>query len=290
MDTLRIENDELSCLFASKGAELISLVHKPTNREVLWSGDATVWGRHAPVLFPIVGKLVDNEYFYKGKSYSLPQHGFARDNEFQVVSKSNNHIQFLLTHSEQTFVVYPFYFNLYISYTLNGSALTTQYKIENTGEDLMYYSIGAHPGFKCPILPTDTFESCYLEFSSNEKLQRILLKDGLRSDQTEEVEMEENKLNLSVDLFKVKDAIVVKALKSNSIFLRSKNHSHGLEFTATNYSWYGIWSKPGPFVCLEPWMGVADHLSHSKSIIDKEGILTLAPKKAEEFSFKINVF
>jgi galactose mutarotase-like enzyme len=290
MNDLIIENNALKCIFSLKGAELTSLFHKPTNREVLWNGDATIWGRQAPVLFPIVGKLLDNEYHYKSKTYHLPQHGFARDHEFIIVSHSINHIQFLLTYSEQTLLVYPFPFKLFITYTLNNSELITQYKIENEGDDLMYYSIGAHPGFRCPILPSDTFETCYLEFSSNENLNRVLLKNGLRSDITETIELVDNKLFLNNDLFQVKDAIVVKSLQSNAIFLKSKNHLHGLQFTALGYSWYGIWSKPGPFVCLEPWMGVADKISHSKELEDKEGVLKLLPKMSDDFTFKISVF
>jgi galactose mutarotase-like enzyme len=290
MHTLTIENDDLLCTFVSKGAELTSLYHKPTNREVLWNGDPSVWARQAPVLFPIVGKLVDNEYVYNHSTYRLPQHGFARDSHFTILAHQNNCIQFLLSSTEESLAVYPFNFQLIITYTLDGSQLTTQYKVVNMGSKNMYYSIGAHPGFKCPIMPTDTFDSCYLEFSSNETFHRILLKEGLRTDDSELLVLDKNRLQLNENLFKVKDAIVLKNIQSQTLFLKSMHHPHGLAFTAKNYSWYGIWSKPGPFICLEPWMGVADHVSHSKELTQKEAILDLDPQNHHVFEFQIDVF
>lgn len=287
-----LENDLVKVSVTSAGAELVEIIYKPTGINYLWSGDSAVWGRRAPVLFPIVGKVKNNQYTYKGKSYSLPQHGFARDKDFKVVEQSNSSITLSLRSDETTLEVYPFQFELQITYQLNQTKLSTIYKVINLDSGDMYYSIGAHPGFTCPLLPNEAFTDYRLVFNKKETLSRILLQGGLRSDDTEQVLLMEDQqtLPLNKDLFEVKDAMVVKNLHSDSIRLESKNHTHGVEFSFSNFPWFGIWSKPGPFVCLEPWMGVADSIHSSGKLEEKEAILKLEPNTSAEFQFEVSIF
>lgn len=289
---LVLENNTLKVTITSAGAELVEIIFKPTGINYLWSGDSAVWGRKAPVLFPIVGKVKNNQYTYKGKTYSLPQHGFARDKDFKVMEQTSSSITFSLTSDASTLEVYPFHFELQITYQLDQSKLSTIYKVINKDAGEMYYSIGAHPGFTCPLYPNESYTDYHLVFNKKENLSRILLQGGLRSNESESVVLMEDQqtLPLTIALFEVKDAIVVKDLKSDVIRLESKNHSHGLEFSFKNYPWFGIWSKPGPFVCLEPWMGVADHIDATGELTEKEAIRQLASKSTATYQFDVTIF
>ncbi|MDQ3290846.1 MAG: aldose 1-epimerase family protein, partial [Bacteroidota bacterium] len=142
-----LQNDTFQIGVQEHGAELCSFKNTQTNLEYIWQADPAIWARHAPVLFPIVGKLKDNQYTYKGKSYTLPQHGFARDHAFTLESKTENSLTFLLQQSEASLNNYPFDFRLFISYRLEENALTVAYRVENPSDKNLYFSLGAHPGF-----------------------------------------------------------------------------------------------------------------------------------------------
>lgn len=286
-----LENAFIKVEISTQGAELQSIFNKQSQLEYLWQGDPAVWPRKAPVLFPIVGKVKDNRYTYTGKEYSLPQHGFARDQEFKLVSSTSSAVVYRLQQSEASLKNFPFEFQLDIVYTINQSTVTVEYKIQNPSAAAdLYFSIGAHPGFRCPLKDNETFEDYYLEFEKTEKLSRVLLDGGLRGDAREEVTLTENKLPLSVDLFGPKDAIVVSGLNSECISLKSTKSAHGLHFNYKNYPWFGIWSKPGPFICLEPWMGVADDIHSTQQLTEKESIQLLKPKTNTSFSYSIELF
>ncbi|MBC7451226.1 MAG: aldose 1-epimerase family protein, partial [Cytophagales bacterium] len=260
-----LQNESIRVEVSAHGAELQSIFHKGHQLEYLWNGDPAVWARKAPVLFPIVGKLKDNQFTYQGKSYTLPQHGFARDRFFQVIHSSDHEITFRLHEDEETLKQYPFAFILDIQYSIKGNTVQIMYDVCNSSQTKdMFFSIGAHPGFRCPLVDTEAFEEYYLEFEQEEAFDRVLLDGGLRGTENESVALDGNKLPLSADLFKVKDAIVLHNMKSERISLRSTQHTKGIHFNFSNYPWFGIWSKPGPFICLEPWMGVADSINSNQ--------------------------
>lgn len=286
-----LENDFIKIDVSSKGAELQSIYHKKYSIEYLWQGDPFIWPRRAPVLFPIVGKVKNNLYTYNQDSYALPQHGFARDHTFLLFTSTESSCTYRLHHSEKTLKVFPFEFELDIIYSIEGATVKVAYRIYNPSEkNEIYFSIGAHPGFRCPLVEGDKFEDYYLEFEKAEKLNRILLDGGLRGDETELVPLINNKLPLTVDLFGPKDAIVVSGLNSERISLKSNKSIHGLHFNYKNYPWFGIWSKPGPFVCLEPWMGVADDIHCTGEFAKKESIQKLKPQSEVQYSYSMELF
>lgn len=287
-----LENTLIKVEVSDQGAELQSIFHKQFQIEYLWQGEASVWPRKAPVLFPIVGKVKDNTYKVAGKEYSLPQHGFARDKAFTLISSTKSSVVYRLTQSEESLKNFPFEFQLDIIYAIENSILKVEYKILNPSATAdLYYSIGAHPGFNCPLVEGEKFEDYYLEFEKAEKLNRILLDGGLRGDATESVSLTtDKKLPLAFDLFGPKDAIVVSGLNSERISLKSNKSSHGLHFDYKNYPWFGIWSKPGPFVCLEPWMGVADDIHSTGDFTKKESIQFLKPQAEASFTYSIELF
>ena len=286
-----LENEWIKTEISVHGAELQSIFHKQIQLEYLWQGDSSYWPRRAPILFPIVGKLKENIFNYQDKTYSLPQHGFARDKKFEVIHKTTNKIIFRLQSTEETLKQYPFHFILDIGYSISESQVIISYTVQNSekNKDLIF-SIGAHPGFLCPLKAHEQFNDYYLEFDKEESLERVLLEGGLRSSAMEAIQISEKILPLHQDLFEVKDAIVLKGMKSDRISLKSKNHGNGLHFNFKGYPWFGIWSKPGPFICLEPWMGVADDVLSNQDFTEKEGIQRLAAGKHVSYSYSIELF
>ncbi len=271
-----LKNDFLHLKVKHLGAEPCSLFSIERKKELLWQADAAVWGRHAPVLFPIVGKLKNNSYGYQDKNYSLPQHGFARDSRFKLVEATEQLLCFELKESEESLAKYPFRFCLQINYRLQNRVWTTEYVVSNTDDRTIYFSVGAHPGFVCPLYENEQLEDYVLEFEQDEVLTRYLISDGLIGPETESIILEQGKLPLHAALFSC-DALVMKHLHSSAIRLRSEKYQ--LRFSWYNMPYFGIWSKPGAsgFICLEPWAGIADGVDVSGKLEEKEGVICLQP-------------
>ncbi len=283
-----LTNEKFKLEIKQLGAELCSFFSKDLNKELLWQADKDVWARHAPVLFPIVGKLKNNTYSFKGKIYSLPQHGFARDCEFQLTTQNKNSLVFELKETEGSLKNYPFRFNLKINYELTSNGFSCKYMVTNPATEPLYFSIGAHPGFNCPLFENESFEDYCLEFKKDENIERYLIQDGLISDHREKIQLKSGKLALSSALFE-RDAIVLKQINSSSIKLSS--NSYCLNFSWFNMPYYGIWTKPGTrrFICLEPWAGIADSVNASGNLIEKEGIICLKEKEQYKCGFTVDI-
>lgn len=283
-----IQNDLFKVSATPKGAELTSILSLKNGIEYLWQADPAVWPRHAPVLFPIVGRLEDSVYQVSQKTYELPQHGFARDLPFSLVMKSEDSIVYQLLSDTSTLARYPYKFELRIQYTLLNNTLVTGYEIINRDDKDIYFSVGAHPGFNCPLTSDEKFEDYYLEFDQKETVHKHLLKDGLLSGETALLLSNENKIAVSKDLFK-QDALVFKNLKSKKISLKSHTSSHYVAMEFEGFPFFGIWAKPGTdkFVCLEPWNGVTSTKGIDNGFKNKEGVLKLGAGKAFYCEFKL---
>src|SRR5688500_263043 len=169
---VNLENDRLIVTIGQKGAELKSVVSKHTRLEYMWSGDPAFWGKTSPILFPIVGTLKNDAYFFNGKSYHMTRHGFARDHSFEISQSEKDSMVFSLTSTDSSYEKYPFHFLLQVRYKLINDALEVSYVVQNNGKDPMYFSIGGHPAFKVPLVPGTKYEDYYFEFSQNEDLMR----------------------------------------------------------------------------------------------------------------------
>ncbi|MDN3587820.1 aldose 1-epimerase family protein [Pedobacter aquatilis] len=287
---ITLENDFLKAEIALKGAELQRLFSKETDIEYMWNGDANYWAKHSPVLFPIVGSLKNNIYSYKDKEYELPRHGFARDYDFNAKQVSKTEAFFILTFTEETLKNFPFKFELKLSYQLVDRKLVLNYNVKNIDTKKMYFSIGAHPAFAVPNTPDTKYEDYYLAFNEDEKLTYWKLEDGLVSDDTEVIELSRHRLNLKHDLF-YNDALVFKSLQSNCISLLNTKNDYGLHFHFDDFPYFGIWAaKDAPFICLEPWCGVADGVNHNQKISHKEGIIKLEAGKNWKRFWEVECF
>jgi galactose mutarotase-like enzyme len=256
----------------------------------MWSGDADYWGKHSPVLFPIVGTLKDDTYFYKDKSYQLPRHGFARERTFSKDQVSPSEAVFTLTKDADTLAVYPFAFSLKLRYSLSGNSITCTYEVTNTGYDELLFSVGAHPAFAVPMAKDTMYSDYYLQFNIMEDLFRWKLDNGLIADHAESLPAPNGKLPLTHELF-YEDAIVLKNIQSNKITLGCNTHQHGLHFNFNDFPFFGIWaSRDANFVCLEPWCGIADSVQHNQQLEDKEGIVNLSANASWKRNWNVECF
>jgi galactose mutarotase-like enzyme len=287
----QIQNNILAVSVSSKGAELQSIINKETGLEYLWNGDAKFWAKKSPVLFPIVGSLKNNSYEYEGKIYHLGRHGFARDMDFLIEKQSEDEIFFSLSDNAEILLNYPFHFKFSIKYSLEKNKLIVEYNIENTGDDKMYFSVGGHPAFKVPLADETVFADYFLQFDSIENIGRYPLSaDGLIEANTIPVLNNTDILPLQKTLF-YKDALVFKDIRSNNISLKSNKTIHGLNIQLMNFPYLGIWNaKDADFVCIEPWCGIADNVTASGNLIEKEGINELNVKENFIRSWSVELF
>lgn len=281
----------------SAGGELLSFklegigkIHQ--GEEARDDNGKVYWKRHAPVLFPIVGKLKRNQTIINGRTYEILQHGFARDMEFEPVTKLDNFHSYVLKSNKYTMARYPFDFELYNTYRQEENKLIFIYKVINTGNSNMPIGLGSHPAFK---IDQDDLKrgNYYLEFAEEETRAHFLyLIDGLVGTEYAKNILEENRrISLNEHTFD-NDAIIVKGIQNKKISLKnSRTRKTVLTMDFNGWPYLGIWSKPGaPFICLEPWMSTADRINSTNVFAKKPDMITLTPGEEFENKFSVEFF
>lgn len=286
-----IKNEHIKVKIKSFGAELNSLQKIDEDLEYIWQGDSKYWNRHSPILFPIVGRLKNDSYTYQNQKYNMTQHGFARDKEFEVIKNEADFMEFRLKSDEKTLLIYPFLFELYISYTLVKTKLIISYKVVNKNADEMLFSIGAHPAFNWTFTNESKKEDYFLEFENIKKTKRYFLNELGLVYKNEDLEIKNNKILLNEELFK-NDALVFNDANIKTVSLKNKNENKNenkkdnriIKVDFESFPYLGIWSKPSgaPFICIEPWFGLADEENSNQNLEDKKGMIRL--EKDEVFS------
>jgi len=285
-----IENDLYKIAIRNQGGELTSLINKATGVEHIWQANPAVWPWHAPNLFPIIGALNNNQLLVDGNAYTLPRHGFTRNSELLLIASDNQSAKFSLPYCEKTLAVYPYKFDFQIHYDLIDTALRVTYKVINLDKKGIYFSVGGHPAFNVPFNKGENYEDYYLEFDAKETLETHLLSDqGTFSGQTAPVAFDGNKLHLTRDMFN-NDALVFKNTRSRMVTIKSTKHDQSLSVEFPHFNYLGIWAKPGAdFVCIEPWIGLADTATRETDIKQKEGIQELKVGHVFEAAYFISL-
>ncbi len=289
MRTHSIKNQNFEISVQEIGAELCSFKNLKTGVEHIWQANSEIWGSHAPNLFPIIGILKNGQYYFEDETYSLPKHGFVRHNtSIQLKEKSKNSLVFELMYSEETLKLYPFRFNYKIAFELNENQLHISHNITNLDKKTMYFSLGGHPAFNVPISKGENYEDYYLKFDQKLDLKTHLLNEnGLVSDETKAVLKDEDELQLHKELFR-NDALIFKNILSKKLALKSKNSGTILSVEYSDFKNLGLWAKPdAPYVCIEPWLGIADLENSDGNLTTKEGVQTIAPKATFTASYTI---
>jgi galactose mutarotase-like enzyme len=287
MAIINLISNQLSVKIDSKGAELLSISDNQDGFEYLWQADEQFWNRHAPNLFPIVGKLKDDQFIYQNKRYQLTQHGFARDSEFQVLEANEQRAVFELTYNLNSLSVYPFKFKLTIIYQLTYNRLGVSYQVENLDDEkVMYFSVGAHPGFNVP-----NFEMATITLSPSEHRTFIpVTRDVLLKLINQQTSTQEQ-LPVTRELFK-NGVLIYETPDPTTVTLDLLDVKRRIKISYDSMKQLGIWSPypaEAPFVCIEPWCGLADDEFATGYFARKYGNNELAPRAIFETSYAIEV-
>lgn len=267
-----LENEELKVEIDSHGAELKSVLDKRNYREYMWYGNGKFWGRTSPVLFPFVGSLKGKAFRYDGREYSMGQHGFARDMEHKLVRKTESELWFALESDETTLQKYPFSFRLSIGYELSGRDLCVKWKVENTGDKTMYFSIGAHPAFLCPVHGEGSKAGYALYFEGADAIHHHgnMLDTGLALREDLVLPLKEHCVEIT-DSFFDRCTYMVEGKQTGKVGIRDPKGQPVVDVTF-DAPLFAIWSPEGknaPFLCIEPWYGRCDAEDFAGELADR---------------------
>ena len=287
-----LKNDLLNINIKPKGVELCNITSVKNDTEFMWQADSNIWGSHAPNLFPIIGSMKTDSYFYNGQAYKMPKHGFTRHNQdFIVTKETKNTITFQLQSNPELYKIYPFLFQFELTYELKDNLLLVHHSVKNLDDTIMYFSLGGHPAFRCPLYKNEDYTDYFLEFNKVETTESYLLNmcSGLVTSKTKPVFTDRSKIRLSADLFN-EDALIFKDLKSRKVTLKHQDKGPILSVTFEDFPYLGIWAKPkAPYVCIEPWLGIADSETTNQKIVEKEGIIALDSGSVFNASYSIEI-
>ncbi|WP_448034077.1 aldose 1-epimerase family protein [Bradyrhizobium liaoningense] len=290
-DTYSLRSGSLTATIKAHGAELCSL-KDDSGIEFVWQAGPE-WPRHAPLLFPIVGRLANDELRHRGKTYRMTQHGFARDSRFGWAERGESRCTLVLDDNEATRALYPFAFRLTAAYAIDDIGLDLTLTIANTGKEALPASLGGHPAFNWPLQPGVAKESYALTFARAESSPVRRLDGGLLRPAAEPSPVKGTSLPLSESLF-TDDAIIFDRIESTSVrYAAGQGASTGpwLKMSWRGFRELGVWSKPSgaPFLCIEPWRGYASPAGFEGEFADKPGLMHIAPGGEERLSFRIEV-
>lgn len=287
-----IENEYFTVVIDSKGAELSSMKSKSSGLEYVWQADPAIWARHAPILFPIIGRLKDKTYTVSGKEYTIAQHGFGRDSEFACTAQSENSIDFTLTPNDTTRPVYPFEFALTVRYTLDGAALKKEHITTNNGDTDMYYEVGGHDAYNVALEPGETMEDYYVDFGGGDAVHPLINNEALMvTKEKRDVPLKDGRLYLSSELFALDALIMDDAPRSVSI--KSDKSAHCIRMDYEDFPYLGVWSKytgeDTNYVCIEPWSTLPDAAYLDHALENKVGVRCLKAGETETLTFSTTI-
>ena len=289
---ITLKNEFLEVTLANKGAEIIKIIGQSDHINYMWRRDPIQWASSAPILFPIVGALQNNECRIDGKTYSMTQHGFSRHNEYTANQISDQEVIFTLVSNEEIAKQYPYLFKLDVTYKLEKNILSCNCKVTNIDKQVIYFQIGGHPAFACPFMENESSNDYYLEFSENETVDQKFIDVERRGMSHERCRFFENEKRFFIrqQLFN-NDAIVLQDLKSKMVTLKSLNHDKSLVFHMDGFNHLGIWAAKhvGDLIAIEPWVGHNDYVDFTGEFKEKEGVVSLNPTEDFECTFKVEI-
>jgi hypothetical protein len=286
-----IENEAVRVTVADMGAELMSLVLKSNNTEYLWQGDEKYWTGRATNLFPICGRLTDGKYTYQGNEYEMVLHGFAKKSVFSVIEQKKDSIVFSLRANEETLKIYPFDFELFITYTLCESTVRESYRVINHGLERMYFALGGHPGFNLPLEEGCSFEDYFVAFAQEKPAKELVMEACYMTEETVPARLKDGKvIELTHSMFD-KDAIFLQDMDT-CVTLKAKKGQKSVTLRYPDMKYLGLWHKPktaAPYVCIEPWLSVPAYYQKVDDLETKRDMLPLEAGASYETYIEITL-
>ena len=289
-----LKNDKLEISVSTLGGELLSIINKKNGKEYLWQGNPEYWTGHAPNPFPIVGRVKEGKYNYKGVEYSIKSpHGFNRISELKCIENTATTLVFNLKYSEATLKAYPFKFDYKIRFELCENNLKTEYIVKNLDEKIMLFNVGGHPGFNLPINEGEKFEDYYLEFERSCAPTEIICDNCFITEKRKPLPLKNGKiLPLRHNLFD-NDAIILEDLGPRKLTIKTDKGDNKIVVDFKDFDYLGIWHKPlveAPYVCIEPWNGLPSAIDDNEDLEMKTAILSLIPNDVYDVSYTISIF
>lgn len=287
--TIVIENKWWIAHIDSVGAQLISCINKKSGRQLIWQRDKTYWGRCAPILFPIIGGLKNDCYFFDGKKYEMGKHGFLRDAQFNGKIITQSKASFCYKYNDSTLTHYPFKFEFETTFSLHRYKVIQQFKITNIDNKTMWFCLGAHPAFNLPMQDNLSFNDYMIEFKKREKAPLYYLENDLLAGKKDNFLNNQKQIPLQISLFD-NDALIFHRLKSKKLKItpiKQKKNSPFVWVDLKKFPMVGIWTKENgaPFICIEPWYGVDDNKDTDGDFTKKMEVLSLLPNKRFKTAF-----
>lgn len=291
--TVTLQNGRLRAEIDTLGAQLTS-VQDVHGTEYIWQADPAVWGRHAPNLFPFIGRLKDGQYTLGGETYAISAHGFARDSEFTVAEQSDTSVSFRLTDSEATRKVYPFPFVLTITYALEDNRLLKACTVENPSARELFYEFGGHDGYRAPLEPGEAMADYSIRLQGAETLEPYGMDPtGLLTPKEASFPLEEGRIALTPSVYHL-DTVIVDNLPQRRASLVDKAGRERVRVDFPDFPYLGLWTPDKPFdtgfVCIEPWSSLPDAHFVGRGLEDKEGVRRLSPGGQETLRYTVTFF
>lgn len=293
-----LENDDLLVTVDRMGAELTRIYDKKAGRDVLWSASPAVWDRHAPILFPFIGKSYEGKYHHQEKEYDIPAHGFARDMEFEPMLCDMDECWFRLKDTPETFDKYPFHFELEVGHRLEGRTLSVMWKVTNPDSGELLFMLGGHPAFQVP--EGNTIYDYTFEFNKTGKMAgcfqdsiHYLAPDengfqaaGLQGD----LKLENGRVPLTKGFFDTALTYIFDKAQVGSVSLLLDGKPY-VTLQCDDFPYLGVWTmeETHPFVCLEPWYGICDTPGYTGELKDRAGVVALPGWQSWKKSYAIMI-
>lgn len=289
-----IENSKFKAEINEKGAELTHLYNLDGNFDYIWNND--LWPKHAPVLFPSIGRSEEDSYLLDGKNYEMPQHGFVADETFTVVENAGDKLVLSLKANDTTRKYYPFDFELVVTFTLSDEGLNFNFDVTNNNDREMSFSIGSHPAFNLPINGEGDFDDYKLTFRpaglNLKQFEIVKTPNPYRNGNVIDLAAANgSEIQLNHDMFE-KGLVIVENDGIEGITISSDKTDHQIDVSLEDFRYVCLWTKEGanaPFLCIEPFQGLPDVSGHKVELMEKEGNVILAANKTQAFNYQIKL-
>ncbi len=290
--TVTIASAQLTVSIDTLGAQLTS-VKTAAGTELLWQADPAIWGRHAPILFPIIGRLRDGRYTVHGREYAISQHGFARDKAFTLLEQGESWAVFQLEEDAETLAKYPFSFQLQVRYDLEGASLTKTHTVVNRSGETMYYELGAHDGFRTTLFAGERMEDYYIQFPGQGEIHPYGMNEkGHFTLPKLTYPLEGDRMPMPPRVFGL-DTVTLDDLAVREVTLANGRNPIRLTVAFEQFPYLGIWTQTSPeythYVCIEPWSTLPEAEFTSSALEEKPGIRALAPGQSEALAYTVTV-